>query len=116
MIVMLINESKDMTVRPSDFWPTFKREWYSDETGELVEPHRSRLIANGTTYDRIMEMEAIVQAEIAEFHRKNAEMPLVNGKNWAEQELEQRYRRRQVPRSLLNARYNGTYDPDRNYE
>jgi hypothetical protein len=36
-----------MTVRPSDFWAPFKREWYDDQTGELVEPHRSRLIANG---------------------------------------------------------------------
>jgi hypothetical protein len=105
-----------MTVRPSDFWAPFKREWYNDETGELVEPHRSRLIANGTTIDRIVEMESQVKAEIAEFHRKNAEMPLVNGKNWAEQQLEQQERRRQVPRSMLNARHNGTYDPDYNYE
>lgn len=105
-----------MTVRPSDFWAPFKREWYDDQTGELVEPHRSRLIANGTTIERIIEMEAIVLSEIAEFHRKNAEMPLVNGKNWAQQQLEQLSRRRQVPRSLLNARYNGTYDPNCHYE
>jgi hypothetical protein len=49
-----------MTVRPSDFWAPFKRELYDDQTGELVEPHWSRLIANGTTIERIIEMEAIV--------------------------------------------------------
>jgi hypothetical protein len=104
------------TVRPRDFWPDFKQEWYDDETGELKEPHRSRLIANGTSIERIAEMEFQVRSEIEEFNRKNRMMPLVDGKNWAEQELEQQAKRRQRPKSELQARYSGTYDPDKNYD
>jgi hypothetical protein len=103
-------------VRPSDFWAPFKREWYDDETGELREPHRSRLLASGTSIDRIVEMEAEVAAEIAEFHRKNSELPVINGKNWAERELESRQRQRQIPASMRVALYHGTYDPDANYD
>jgi hypothetical protein len=102
--------------RPSDLWAPFKREWYNDETGELQEPHRSRLIANGTSLVRIAEMEAEVRAEIANFHQMNADRPLVNGKNWAEQQLELRQRRSQLPKSMQSALHHGTFDPDKNYE
>jgi hypothetical protein len=103
-------------VRPSDFWPDFKKEWYDDETGELKEPHRSRLLANGTSIERLAAMELQVRSEIEEFHLKNQMMPLVDGKNWAEQELEQQAKRRQRSRAELHARYSGTYDPDKNYD
>jgi hypothetical protein len=60
-----------MSPKPSDFWPPSKREWYDDRTGKLKDPHRSRLIANGMPLERIVEMEAEIEREIAEFYRKN---------------------------------------------
>lgn len=102
--------------KPSDLWAPFKRDWHNDETGELQEPHRSRLMATGVTPLRIAEMEAEVRAEIATFHRMNAEQPLVNGQNWAEQQLDLQRRNRSIPRSMQNALHNGTFDPDENYE
>ena len=46
----------------------------------------------------------------------NPDRPLVNGKNWAEQQLELRQRRSQIPKSMQYALHHGTFDPDRNYE
>lgn len=103
-------------VGPADLWPPYKREWYDDRTGELKEPHRSRLLANGTSIARIVEMESQVKDEIARFHRQNAEMPLVAGKNWAQQQLEQREKFNNLPDPLRRDLHQGAYDPDKNYD
>ena len=101
--------------RPSDLWPEYKKLWYNDETGKILEPHLSNLRTQGISNEKIAEMEAIVQAEIKQFNLDNQEDELVNGETDWQRERRWAERRKKMSPEEAEARHNGTYDPDYNY-
>jgi hypothetical protein len=101
--------------KPSDFWPNFKKQWYDEETGDLQEPHRTRLIGQGVTLLQITQMEDEVRAEIAEFDRLDRENPEINGETYNDRRLRLRTQKGKIPVAQRIALETGNFDPDRNY-
>jgi hypothetical protein len=101
--------------KPSDFWGEYKKSWYNEVTGKLVEPHRSNLMQYGLTFQQITDMENTVRAEIAEFHRLDRENPLIDNETYNDRRLKDRSKGERSVTYTQNTNRRGVFNPDHDY-